>query len=184
MASGIHHYEVRLDEEAGMDSGTNASHSLHELKEGSHTVHVKAMDMAGNVEEVSTSFIIDLAPPRISIISPLSDATVNSSSFKITWSGSDDVSGIDYCELKLDRGLWVCTGNETSYALIEVDDGNHTICVRAEDKAGNSIEKRVTFLVGTSTVRQSEFMNNALVSAAGLMALAILAVVVLRKTGI
>ena len=87
----------------------------------------------------------DLTPPTLYIISPIANSEVNSSSVAVSWIGSDNASGIDYYEVKLDENSWTDVGTNTSCIFTEVTDGNHTIQVRAFDKAGNPAEMSVSF---------------------------------------
>jgi len=93
---------------------------------------------------------VDLTPPTLSIISPIANSVVNSSSVTVSWIGSDDASGIEHYEVKLDAGSWTDVGTEVSYVFTGIADGNHTVRVRAVDKAGNPAEIQVSFSVETA----------------------------------
>ena len=56
--SGIDHYEVKMDGGSWTDVNTDTSHEFTGVSNGSHTVHVKAFDVAGNSKEVTVSFTI------------------------------------------------------------------------------------------------------------------------------
>jgi len=56
--SGIDHYEVKLDSGAFVNTGTARTYVFRNVAEGSHTVTVKAMDVAGNERTAATSFIV------------------------------------------------------------------------------------------------------------------------------
>jgi len=95
---------------------------------------------------------VDITPPTVSIASPSAGSEVKSPSTKITWSGSDTDSGIDHYEVKLDKGSWVDAGNSTTYTFTNVDDGSHTVSVKAVDNAAISKEAQVSFTVNTSLI--------------------------------
>jgi len=57
--SGISHYEVRLDEDSWTNVGTNTTHTFTGLSDGSHVIHVKATDKAGNTEEDTVNFTVN-----------------------------------------------------------------------------------------------------------------------------
>jgi dienelactone hydrolase len=93
---------------------------------------------------------VDLTPPTLYIISPSANSEVNSSSVTVGWIGSDNASGIDHYEVKLDENSWINVGTNVSHIFTEVADGTHTICVRAVDKAGNPTEIQASFNAKTA----------------------------------
>lgn len=147
VASGIEHYEVSLDDGSWIEVGTTSEYTFSELADGSHTVYVRAFDKDSNWRKVSVSFIVDTAAPILLIGSPSSGLEISSSNVVVTWSGSDGISGIDYFEVKLDGGSWINVGNDISYTFSELADGNHTVYVKAADRAGNPAEAQVSFTV-------------------------------------
>lgn len=106
--------------------------------------------VAATVAKLATPLIVDLVPPALWITSPSVGYKVESSKLTVTWIGSDADSGIDHYELKLDEEAWINVGNNTSYNFTELDDGSHTVYVKAVDKAGNSVEDSVSFTVDTT----------------------------------
>jgi serine protease AprX len=52
-ASGIDHYEIKINDDAYMDMGLETGHTFGELSVGDHTFTVKAVDGAGNFREES-----------------------------------------------------------------------------------------------------------------------------------
>jgi hypothetical protein len=56
--SGIHHYEVQLDEGPWINVGESISYTLKELTKTSHRVSIKAVDRSGNVAKSITSFTV------------------------------------------------------------------------------------------------------------------------------
>ncbi len=94
----------------------------------------------------SASFtVMDGTPPLISIISPERGSYYNSR-FDIVVTATDDASGVDRVEYRIDRGGWKrlplsdpLTGRySTAWAPVESDEGVHTIYFRATDGAGNT----------------------------------------------
>ena len=63
----------------------------------------------------------------------------------ISFSAEDSVSGLDYFEIKLDDGEWQRV--ESPYKPAQISSGDHTVAVRAVDKAGNKAESQATFVV-------------------------------------
>jgi len=59
--SGIDHYEVRRDGGTFVSTGTAQSLTFRGVSEGEHTVTVRAIDLAGNIQEQTVSF--EVRPP-------------------------------------------------------------------------------------------------------------------------
>ncbi|MCK5291694.1 MAG: hypothetical protein KAR39_06735 [Thermoplasmata archaeon] len=60
--SGIERYEVALDDQSFWDVGLTTTHTFTGLDDGSHTVIVRIVDRAGNLNEKRTEFTIDTNP--------------------------------------------------------------------------------------------------------------------------
>lgn len=60
--SGIGHYEVRIDGGSWSSVGMSTSHTFNGLSNSSHTVDVRAFDLAGNNANTSVSFTVSLPP--------------------------------------------------------------------------------------------------------------------------
>ncbi|WP_420810052.1 adventurous gliding motility protein AgmC [Corallococcus macrosporus] len=102
------------------------------LADGPHTVIVTATDEAGNTSTpVTHTFIVDAQPPETSFVST-PPALSNSDS--ATFDFDSDESPVTY-ECSLDGAAYVaCTDPVTFTGL---DDGEHTLAVRAVDEDGN-----------------------------------------------
>jgi DNA-binding beta-propeller fold protein YncE len=87
----------------------------------------------------------DETPPTISIISPSVDYLRDW--VTISWNGSDIGLGIDHYEVKLDDDLWIQVETNTEYTFHGLDEGSHMAHVKAVDKAGNSQDAVVNFIV-------------------------------------
>jgi len=57
--SGIDHYEVRLDGNVWINVRTNTTYKFAPVGDGSHTLHIKAIDKANNYQEVQINFSIN-----------------------------------------------------------------------------------------------------------------------------
>ncbi|AEI68972.1 adventurous gliding motility protein AgmC [Corallococcus macrosporus] len=102
------------------------------LTDGPHTVTVTATDEEGNTSTpVTHTFIVDGQPPETSFVST-PPALSNSDS--ATFDFDSDESPVTY-ECSLDGAAYVaCTDPVTFTGL---DDGEHTLAVRAVDEDGN-----------------------------------------------
>jgi len=95
---------------------------------------------------VAYPYISDKAPPTIFIISPTGNSEIKSSSLQVVWTGSDEGSGIERYEVRLDEDSWINAGTSNNYYFDNVGYGNRVIYVKAIDKAGNSKEASVNFI--------------------------------------
>ena len=94
----------------------------------------------------SASFtVIDVTPPAVTIISPVSGSLFNSG-FAMSIISTDDASGVNNVEYRVDSGIWkplpVSDPSTGRYSLqwtpVLADEGTHTISFRATDKVGNT----------------------------------------------
>ncbi len=89
--------------------------------------------------------IPDTAPPTVSILSPSPGAWLRTTTVLISWSGSDDASGIAYYEVSVDGRAFLNVSLSASYGAQLFSSGAHRATVRATDVAGNAAEATVTF---------------------------------------
>src|SRR6266567_5565037 len=83
-------------------------------------------------------------PPTLTVTSPSSGATLEGSA-TVTWDASDSLSGIDHYEVSVDGGVFQGTGASPSASFGDLGAGDHTVTVRAYDRAGNIQTASVTF---------------------------------------
>ncbi|MEM4539797.1 MAG: Ig-like domain-containing protein, partial [Candidatus Korarchaeota archaeon] len=145
--SGIDHYEVRIDGGSWINVGTSTSHTFTNLAEGTHTIEVKAVDVAGNIATSTVTVGVDVTPPLIEILSPSKGSVLSVTKVNVTWKGSDALSGIDHYEVRISGGEWINVGTNTSYVFENVAPGDRIIYVKAVDKAGNADVASVTFRI-------------------------------------
>jgi len=161
--SGIDHCQVKLDGRSWISTGTATNYTFTNVTEGSHMITVRAFNGAGNTSKASVSFSVDVTPPSISITSPANGSELKSSDVVITWSGSDETSGISHCEIRIDGGSWKNVGTQTSHTLTGLNDGSHITDVKAIDKAGLTQIASVNFIVNTSLVGGPGWIDDAAV---------------------
>ncbi len=147
--SGIDHYEIRLDSGSWLNVGSNTSHMFSGLEDGSHTVYARAFDNAGWNSTTNVSFGVDTVKPDVRITYPEEPYISPSSDLNIKWQGSDNESGISGYYVRTDSGAWSSAGMNTTYTLHGIEDGEHTVQVMAEDRAGNRRISEVNFLTDT-----------------------------------
>jgi N-acetylneuraminic acid mutarotase len=134
-ASGVDHYEVRID--AGQFFVRPSPFSVPELEDGEHDVTVRAVDRAGNIAESSVKVYIDRSKPDplgVSVEPPgwtAEDQTV-------TFWTQDPTTEIARYEASIDGGAFAVRASP--FTLSGLRDGQHTVTVRAFDLAGNFVE--------------------------------------------
>jgi len=103
-ASGIDHYEVKLDDGSWINVGLSTSYTFYNLQCGEHIVYVKAIDNNNNVGVVSIIFTVDTTPPSISITAPLNNSEVGDT-LSVYWEASDDISYVFEVKVYLNDSL-------------------------------------------------------------------------------
>ncbi len=88
----------------------------------------------------------DNVPPELTIDSPEPYSWTPSSSVEVRWSAVD-VGGMDHYEISWDSGPMQNVSLETAASTDNLAEGVHTATVRAYDRAGNMVERVVTFSV-------------------------------------
>jgi len=140
---------VRVNNSDWIDFGLNKTVNITLTGEGYYTIEIKALDLANNVNLTRITILLDTTPPHISIDYPSNNTYFNKSYIEIRWNGSDNLSGIQYYEVRVDNNAWIRLGNLTSFRLTELPDGAHIIWLRAVDRAGNIVVTRVIVHIDT-----------------------------------
>ena len=145
-------FECRLD--GGPYAACDSPAHLNGLPDGSHTLTVRAIDLAGNVDATpaSTSFVTagapaqDTTPPDTTI----AGAIVSGSHARLTFSSND--AGAHF-QCQLDGGAFAACTSPVDYNGLP--DGAHSFRARAIDAAGNvdptPATRTFTTLAGGST---------------------------------
>ncbi len=95
----------------------------------------------------SVTFVIDITPPEITIISPGDGSELTAGDILVEWEGRDELSGIYRYEVRLNDGDWIDVGTETSHRFTVTSSGDHIVSVRAYDGVGNTAVDSVEFTV-------------------------------------
>lgn len=168
-------YNLTYDESSGSYKATITapSKSSYNNNDGHYyPVSVTATDDAGNsttVTDTDTTFGDDLklkvkekVKPTIAVTYPTDSATITSATPTITWTVTDDDSGIDEATIaiKIDSGTYVTSGITTtaitkgfkcSYKVpTSLSNGVHSFSLKVSDHDGNAATEVVTsFTVDT-----------------------------------
>jgi hypothetical protein len=117
-----------------------------ELDGGDHTVEVRAEDEAGNTQTDSFSFKVDDAPPSVTFEStPDSPTTESNPTIGVN---TNEDARVEYSvdgEAFTDVGAGF--GQDLEFELSGLNNGDHTVEVRAEDEAGNRQTESFSFKV-------------------------------------
>ncbi|MGA1873696.1 MAG: Ig-like domain-containing protein, partial [Thermoplasmatota archaeon] len=131
--------------------------------EGAYYITLKLTDDHGNYLEGYTSVIRDNTAPRVMFTLPEEFPNTNRNEVLLKWRGAD-AWGIEYYSIKINDGDWEDIGNQTEY-LLELEEGEYTVSVRAVDLAGNVGSGETSFLVDRTrpTLQISSPVNNEVV---------------------
>jgi hypothetical protein len=176
--SGIALVEAKLD--AGTwTTVTGNSREFTALAEGSHTVSIRATDNAGNAATAIVTFMVDTVDPTLSITSPEGGSETEDATITVTWTCTDVGCGIDRIEVCIDGGSYVSVGTASERTFSDLAVGDHTVDVRAYDKAGNVVEASVDFTITEGGGGISALMIGGIVLA--IIVIAVVAVMLMRR---
>lgn len=125
------HFEARVD--AKDFAAVENPIALTDLAQGSHTLEVRAIDAAGNVEAQSLaySWVVDSIAPEITLTAvPAAKTSAKNAQFEIA-----STEATAKLEGSLDGGDWQSIASP--WVLSNLVDGPHRVSVRATDAAGN-----------------------------------------------
>jgi hypothetical protein len=123
--------------------------------DGEYTFRVRAMDVAGNIQEPPAEFKFDTfgaAPgteilgirlqPTVTLLSEAFGATaptINQRNCRVLFSGKDNTERADQLmySVQLDGGNWSEFTSERSHEFQQLANGRHTLRARAKDSRGN-----------------------------------------------
>jgi hypothetical protein len=110
-------------------------------------VSVRVTDNAGNTATASVTFMVDTVNPTLTINLPEDGTETRDTTVTITWTCTDTGCGIDRIEVSIDDGSFIPVGTASEREFTDLAVGEHTVEVRAYDKAGNMVEASVDFTV-------------------------------------
>jgi hypothetical protein len=145
--SGIDHYEVKID--SGDFTDQSSPYTTPSQPDGTHNITVRAFDKAGNNVTGYINIYIDTVNPKsFTTTATPADWTTNTQP-QISFSTTDDLSGLDHYELRVDQGTFSQVTNP--HTLQPQTDGVHNITVRAFDQAGNYFEDDTKIYIDTTS---------------------------------
>jgi len=131
-----------VDSDVGSNFTRQYSLTRSQLTEGTHTLTLKSVDVAGNETEASKSFIVDNFAPSVSISTV---AGVVTGSYSISWSASDAV-GIASQKIYIDGSLHATLNGSARSTTITPSgsESNRTITVEVIDTSGKTSSDSVS----------------------------------------
>ncbi|HEX9341885.1 MAG TPA: Ig-like domain-containing protein [Thermoplasmata archaeon] len=151
--AGLTEIQVGLDSGSPVSlPGTATRYNITGVSDGSHAIHVTAVDQAGNTGVATVNVTVDTTGPGLKVDLPLSGSVITSSQVTVMFSTEDATSGVDRVEIRVDGGpARSLSGTATSYVVTGLADGTHTVTLTVFDRAGNSATSApVSFRVDTS----------------------------------
>ena len=120
-----------------IDGGYKCTCTSPTLKDGSHTISVKASDNDGNAAAAKTAtFTVDTVPPTLQITAPSNDLVTNKKTVTITGK-TDDVTSKPVTVTV--NGATVTVGTDGTFTKeVALVEGANTITIVAKDKAGKT----------------------------------------------
>ena len=167
-------YDLTYSSSSGKYEATITAPNQSSYPETNHyfNVQLTAEDDAGNETTIDSTdptlgenlklYVKEKTPPVITITSPTEGAMITNNTPNITWTVTDDDSGVDpdTITIKIDTDAVTSTGITNtpsgngfncSYTPTTLADGRHTITVNASDYDGNAATTQsVTFKVDTT----------------------------------
>ena len=110
--------------------------NLTEWPDDLYELHLEVTDWANNTGTLSTQILIDRTAPLILISEPSPDEIMADHHMMVKWNVSE--SALQFIEVDGEM-LWTGSGFENGSQSVIIDlasTGNHTVCVRAWDRAG------------------------------------------------
>jgi len=160
LESGLSKYYTKLDDNSYLDVGLSTTHTYYDLSYGNHEVEIMAVDNESNTFSDFVSFFInitqeepepDIIAPELSIIYPINQSTILTSSITVTWTGNDNDSGIGNYYIRINNNEWIDVNLSTFYTFDNLIDGPHTIEVKAVDNEFNDKICLISFTILTTT---------------------------------
>lgn len=173
--------EVRWDWQN--DGAWDASWSISKMVQhqypaaGNYTICIEVRDLRGLSNKTTIQLLVDGTPPTLSISIP-SGYIAHTRDVNISWSCTDDSSGVDHFEYSLDGSAFQ-TCNMSWTMLPTLSDGTHRMEIRAFDKAGNMASENLTFEVNTNIFSANGPFGSWLLIALIAIAAAIIAIILI-----
>jgi hypothetical protein len=136
------------------------------LVPGANTLDFTAIDKAGNTNRASRSVFLDIDPPIVAILSPVSGINV-SGMISVSVTAEDNLTGIANVSLLVDGQLKAILSQPPftfSLDTVILAMGSHMITAVGMDKAGNQAEATITVSVSRFMIEIVSPANGATIN--------------------
>ena len=117
-----------------------------DLGEGTHEIKVVVVDFAENTNSSKIIVYVDKTSPSIEISEPQNDSWLSSTTVNVSWTANDNM-GINKYQIYVNNQLYDETTN--TWIIVQLDDDDYNITVRAIDNAGNINEDTIMVHIDT-----------------------------------
>ncbi len=121
------------------------------LDDGVYYLHIRFINALSAGPILHYKFTVDTVPPKPFKITFPAGLVISNPIPRVEFSTSDELSGLDHYEMKIDSGEWFGVEKlllfENTYVLSKQKPGDHRITVRAFDKAGNYTDAEALFTI-------------------------------------
>jgi hypothetical protein len=150
--------------------------------DGVKTVYAQFIDISDSISPLYfDTIVLDTTLPTITITYPTNSSAIAFSTITVNWTGFDATSGINGYEARLDSSLWVKVKTNTTQTFTNLTDGQHTVYIKATDKAGLSNQESVSFTVNTNPSKATSLEAAIAIVAVILVAGVLVYLVKIRK---
>lgn len=121
----------------------------YRTREGTLMMFMSAPAVDGTIlyDPLTAISIEDKEDPTLTLDVPAPGETFYTENVTVSWRGSDESTAIDHFELKLDDREWLDVSKNVKYTFTNLDEGSHTLLIKAVDIAGHSVTVSVTFII-------------------------------------
>ncbi len=144
---GLRDHRVRVNGEDWQEVGNKTGYTFTGLSEGNNVIELEVVDNTGQKRDADVIFSVDLTHPDIIVTQPSEGTIFYTRDVLVEWEGQDELSGIDFYEIRINDGDWIRVDELERYEFTDLKNGRHTVDVRAWDEAGNSNTVSVDFSV-------------------------------------
>jgi hypothetical protein len=134
----------------GLTAGRNGTTYTRDipLSDGIRNVEIRATDTAGNVATQVFSVMVDTTPPDAFQVTADPADWTNNTRPAVSFATTDVTSGVAGYEISVDGGVF--TEASSPCLLPELEDGIHTVTVKAFDRAGWSTTAETKVYIDTT----------------------------------
>ena len=176
--------QIQIDD-SGIDVST--------LEDGSHTLIINAIDKFGLQSSQTFDFVVDTKSPIIELLSQNNTAVSNRLDIQLSVD-DQNLPKSDYLSLLLPNGERIVDQKSYSFDTSDLEEGEFSIGIFAQDEAKNSISSKIMFeidhsiidstkpLISTTSSQIAESSANyLLIIVIGIIVIAIVSVLVVLK---